>query len=241
MRILDIRNRTENWKTAYHFAPFFRDSDARLRLAKKLLAHHLGEQANDVDLEEGNLHINLFWKGMRDHLYRPRRKPEKIILNCNIIKELAGLYTNLFPNLRKEIVDSGLFRDLRDSNYSVSSDEQKSKLASNLYGTEIDIVLASKDYLFVGEAKAETALTGKGDLCLVHQLIRQYVTARILVCLITCASEVEIIPKTVIPFVVRKGSGGREQAQIDFMDEQRWMSKQNVLNWECIDRLAKRP
>ena len=35
-RILGIKNRTENWKTARYFAPFFEDEAARLSLAKKL-------------------------------------------------------------------------------------------------------------------------------------------------------------------------------------------------------------
>ena len=32
MAILGIYNRTENWKTAYEFAPFFRDGNACAKL-----------------------------------------------------------------------------------------------------------------------------------------------------------------------------------------------------------------
>ena len=63
--------------------------------------------------------------------------------------------------MRKKIEGSGLFNDLKDSNYDVSTPDLEGILASHLYGTEIDIVLASQEYLFIGEAKDESKLTGK--------------------------------------------------------------------------------
>ena len=81
MKILDIENRTENWRTAYYFSPFFRDKDARLHLAKKLIANHERMQESDIDLKPDEVHLELFWRGMRDHLYRPRKKNDPTILN----------------------------------------------------------------------------------------------------------------------------------------------------------------
>ena len=55
MGILEIKNRTENWKTARTFAPFFADENLRLKLAHKL-GEPEGTNPQDVKLE-------LFWKG----------------------------------------------------------------------------------------------------------------------------------------------------------------------------------
>ena len=59
--ILGINNRTENWKTARYFAPFFANEEARLRLATRLGAPD-GTKAGDVRIE-------LFWYGMRDWVH----------------------------------------------------------------------------------------------------------------------------------------------------------------------------
>ena len=70
MGILGIPNRTENWKTARTFAPFFKSCSARAALAKRLL-EPLGES------QEGTVEIELFWYGIRDYidLLGKKRKP----------------------------------------------------------------------------------------------------------------------------------------------------------------------
>ena len=143
-------------------------------------------------------------------------------------------------NQCQQELDKPTLRELRDRNYNVSGttpdlsiEELKNKLFSNLMGTEIDIVLESRSHLFVGEAKDEMDLGSNGSLILVHQLIRQYVMARILVCCLV--SEDKITPKTVVPFVVRNKLDGREQAQVDFMKKQGWLKEDNVLTWEDIE------
>ena len=99
------------------------------------------------------------------------------------------------------------------------------KLGTNLVGTEIDVVLESPEHLFVGEAKEEMNLDGNGDLVLVHQLIRQYVMAKILV-------RLSGAKKKVIPFLVREELDGREQVQVDFMVAKGWLKRENVLGWD---------
>ena len=238
MSILGIKNRTENWKTAFYFSPFFRNQDARLQLAQKLIANHVG---SDRRLESREFQIELFWKGMRDHLFRPDRKKGDIILNERVIERLASAYRNRFAELRNMIEGCQLFSPLKKDNYMVATAEQQEKLASNLFGAEIDIVLASEDFILIGEAKDESALKGDGRRNLVHQLVLQYVSASILVSL---KNE----KKEIVPFVVvEDAERGRNLKQVEFMTSQenvlsngarrKWMSKDNVLSWDCIRKL----
>lgn len=77
------------------------------------------------------------------------------------------------------------------------------------------------------------------DLVLVHQLIRQYVMASILVaCLKSDSREHD---KEIIPFVVGdkdKIPNLKNTTQVTFMAEQQWLNKDNVLSWDEIDQLA---
>lgn len=71
-----------------------------------------------------------------------------------------------------------------------------------------------------------------GGLVLVHQLIRQYVMARILV---------EYLPsgfkKEVIPFVVGDNIDSIKKAsQVKFMIDQGWLDETNILSWDEINR-----
>ena len=216
--ILGIRNRTENWRTARTFAPFLSDAELRLVLAEKL-GEPSGTKPEDVQLE-------LFWKGMRDYIH----KVEEGRLTG---KELANEYCALFPNLRKEVNrfsgNEGRIRleTPHGWNYQVS---RPTALSDNLKNTEIDIVLQTKDRLFIGEAKDESGFHADGSLVLVHQLIRQYVVASILVELTSCAKEV-------VPFIVRKKPSGREPAQVQFMLGQGWLKRGNILTWGDIEKL----
>ncbi len=82
MGILDIENRTENWKTARYFSPFFKDEAARLRLVRKL-----GEP-NETQASE--VCIELFWKVMRDHWEKHHRKTKETVedRNLDFLKQL---------------------------------------------------------------------------------------------------------------------------------------------------------
>ena len=217
--ILGIENRAENWKTALCLSPFFGDRSV-------CLARRLGEsqatQSKDVKLE-------LFWNGVRDWCVGKDRDEYGELL----IKS----YRRLFPNLRKQIQRHRGFFNLRDGNYEATSDVQKEKLVTNLFHTEIDIVLESPGHLYVGEAKCESDFNTKGDRVLVHQLIRQYVMAKVLLDVLECDREV-------VPFVVvedcRKHSRHMPTArkltaqphQVRFMVNQGWMDLENCLTWD---------
>ena len=217
--ILGIKNRTENWKTACHFAPFFRDGAARLRLAKRLGAPE--------DTKAEDVRIELFWYGMRDHLHR---KDEPVRNNPRLFEMLADRYGSLFPDLRRriEVFDpsGNELRLQQDWNYSPKN--AKDTLASNLINTEIDVVIDTPTLLFIGEAKEESGLDGNGQYVLVHQLIRQYVMAWILVVLTDSN-------KKVVPFVVGANEG---QVQVQFMQCQGWLPKRNAVCWECVKSIA---
>ena len=211
--ILDICNRTENWKTARYFAPYFGQG-----------ANRLAERLNG-DPIESNVRLELYWKGMRDFL---AKMEDKEIWKVEIADRFKN--SELFGNLRERV--SGFrvsgrsgFRELEPGHYDTSDSEG---IYRNLYNTEIDIVLESRHALFIGEAKGEMALGADGRLVLVHQLIRQYVMANILVDLIGK-------PKRVVPFVV--GCNER-QRQIQFVLKQGWMEKRHILKWEDIERWA---
>ena len=218
MGILGIRNRTENWKTAQTFAPFFSDESLRLELARKL--------GDPLDTKPDDVQLELFWKGMRDYIHGAggKRSTEE---------ELAKLYDALFPDLQSKIrdfrSDDGLtFEPLKPQNYQVS---RPAGLRNNLKNTEIDIVLQTKERLYIGEAKDESGFHAGGSLILVHQLIRQYVVARILVNLTGDGKEV-------VPFIVRNEPKGREPAQVQFMVEQGWLKRENILTWGDIEKLT---
>ena len=219
MAILGIENRTENWKTAQVFAPFFEDADARKRLARKRLAAKLlGKPVkSDVSLE-------LFWYGFRDYVHEQGGR--------NQISEtdIAGRYDRLFPKLHEKVqgfADAENWQ-LVDRNYSTMD---KTRLLNNLIHTEIDIVLESRHHLFIGEAKSEVKF-GENASVLKHQLVRQYVTAKIVL-------DVTGRKKRIVPFVVGNSAEKLcEHAQVQFMIERLGMRCENVLEWGDVRGLA---
>ena len=219
MGILDITNRTENWKTVQHF--YGLDHNAKVRLVTEL-GEPKGIRAMDIQIE-------LFWKGMRDFLY------ESDIENQLARSDLAERYRCLFPQLREKLKGfRGFQLKWDDSHYSVHSDE--GKLFNNLRNTEIDIVLQTPKYLFIGEAKGESPFDAKSKYVLVHQLVRQYVMAKVLV-------DLSESKKCVVPFVVGdkdKMESIRNTTQIKFMICQGWLNDKNILSWDCIGEIVKR-
>ena len=123
-----------------------------------------------------------------------------------------------------------------DKNYNVSTEGGEESLYNNLVNTEIDIVLETPKHLFIGEAKHEMTFGANGSLVLVHQLIRQYVMAKILVDL---AVESDDPKKEVVPFVVGDNIEElKKKHQVKFMLAQRWLKKENILSWDCIKELG---
>ena len=100
--ILGIRNRTENWKTARYFAPFFGHGAKRL-------AEHLS-----CEPVESGVRLELYWKGMRDFLYGRNEENWKF--------EIGDRFRNskLFGNLRERVLDFTGFQALKDHNYDTT-------------------------------------------------------------------------------------------------------------------------
>lgn len=115
MGILGIPNRTENWKTAESFAPFFEDCSARIRLVDRLL-----KPLGNPDRAQGNaIKIELFWKGVRDYINQSENENE--LEEC-----LVARYSCLFPYLREELKGfPGFQLKWNNSHYSVHSNRKK--------------------------------------------------------------------------------------------------------------------
>ena len=118
-------------------------------------------------------------------------------------------------------------------------DANQENLFNNILHTEADIVIGTSRHLFIGEAKDESKFDKNPKYVLPHQLIRQYVMAKILVC---HAKE----PRQVVPFVVGKDQDNLKNFhdQVKFMVEQGrskqgWLKEGNVLSWQDIKGLAK--
>lgn len=215
--ILGIKNRTENWKTVEHFHCL--KDDAKLRIARRL-----GEPKGTP---AGNIRIELFWYGMRDYIDQLEKENKSTPTH----RDLAERYRCCFPNLRKDIEEFDGFRDLNDANYDVSKPEREYTLRSNLIHTEIDVVLETQNHLFIGEAKHESGFGVDGKDVLVHQLIRQYVMATILV---DCLKP----EKKVIPFVVGNDAEQlKKYHQVRFMLNEGCLNEKNILSWSEIEGL----
>ena len=217
MGILDIQNRTENWRTASVLSPLIEKPDARISLASHLVGSK--EQCGD------NIQFELFWYGMRDYIYQRRQESQDVE---HYKKKILEYYRKCFCCLRQEIERSNKFQDLKKDNYKC-----KPALYDNLLHTEVDVVLQTPKHLCVGEVKCEANFGASSEYILVHQLIRQYVMAKILVELAGCKKTGS--KKEVVPFVV----GDRREeliknGQVKFMIEMSYLSENNVLSWRKL-------
>ena len=214
--ILGIENRTENWKTAVHFSPLFHGECGQF--AEKLGAIPVPES--------GDVKIELFWKGMRDYFYRESLSRESFSRE-DFVQRAVDLYDRNFSNLRQEVIAFQEFRDLKEDHYT-STSETANRLMNSLLGTEVDVVLETPKHLFIGEVKHESTFGADGKLVLVHQLMRQYVTATILL-------QLSGENKAVIPFVVGdRVEYLKKTSQVRFMINQGWLKETNVLDWEQV-------
>ena len=144
------------------------------------------------------------------------------------MSKIRGSYERLFSGLRDQIegfiANCGGFQKLGEKNYNPTHDG----LYDNVYNTEIDIVMESRRYLFIGEAKHKIGFHANGNVVLVHQLIRQYAMARILI-------DFTESDKTIIPFIV---GGNKKQHQVVFMIKHGWMKEKNILSWQDIEAIS---
>ncbi len=234
MGILGIKNRTENWKTARTFAPFYGANS--VRLARRLLGP-------DATLEPGDVRLELFWKGVRDLIdgrNRGRPKAEKKKFT-DYEDEFGASFERHFGGLRAAIKrfikeQPRVLNSLRGRNYTTNGNLEdgtstKTKLASNLNGIEIDIVLETPEHLLIGEAKDESNFGTDGSQVLVHQLMGQYVQATVLL-------DVLKIEKQVMPFIVCDDKAAvMRSGQIQFMLRKGWLKEDRILTWDDIEAL----
>ena len=228
--ILGIKNRTENWKTAQTFGRM--SSQEIARFANHLLKSYC--ESTDCaapNLQSSQVKLDLFWVGMRDYLYQTGKKQRECV------NDFAERYIRLFPNLHQDIINSQLFRGAGRGKYEVPTTESKAELFTNLSKTEIDIVIESPNHLFIGEAKYKSAqnnptFDAKGKYVLVHQLMRQYVTATILI-------EMRRQKKIIIPFIVGEDTGKlKSKHQVRFMRKFYDLKESNILTWCQVEQLA---
>ncbi len=233
--ILGIENRTENWKTARTFARMYPENVASL--ANSLLKPYgTSSDLNSRIIEPGEARLELFWKGIRDYLHAQKAKRRELM------DRFASLYNHAFEGLYDQFKSfcetsddapaKQALRFLSSQNYSVSDGASKEGLFNNLRNTEFDIIIESPNHLFIGEAKGEMGLGAQGNLVLVHQLIRQFVTARVL---LDHLNET----KTIVPFIVwDRPDSKRRDVQVRFMIDQCWLKKENILSWSRVERSA---
>ena len=229
MGILEIKNRTENWKTAQSFVPLYGANS--VRLARRLLGP-------DPTLEPGSVRLELFWKGVRDYIDGQNESlPKGMKKSIKDYKDdFKAAFERHFGDLRAAIKEHGRLKTPNPWNYTVNGDlkdgtSAKSKLASNLNGIEIDIVLETPEHLLIGEAKDESKLGTKGGQVLVHQLIGEYVQATILL-------DVLKVEKQVMPFIVCDDKAAiMRNGQIQFMLWKGWLKEGNILTWDDIEAL----
>jgi len=218
MTILGIKNRTENSKTAVHFSPLFGGHSYQL-------AERLGAEPTP---QPGEARMELFWRGMRDLAHQRKWK------HPTIQREFVDLYIARFSGLRSDVVAFQEFKLLRPENYDASTEDREANFVNNVFNTEVDVVLETPNHLFIGEAKHEMTFGANGNLILVHQLLRQYVMATILVEISNNRPR-----RQVIPFVVGDDVGGlKKTSQVRFMISQGWLKEENVLCWGDIKSTA---
>ena len=241
MGILGKKNRTENWQTGKHFCPL--NDEAKIKLVQKLLEPY----NKDLGLEQNEkVKLELFWFGTRDYLFEPGKKEIQSNLAARYQEKFAECYRELFCDLhdQAEMVGKGklklrAFENLEHWQYAApKEDELKKKLFNNLFHTEIDIVLVTSKYLFIGEAKHESSLNNNPGYVLPHQLVRQYVMARVLLRFIK--ESLDVKERTVVPFVVGDSPDNlRNSHQVKFMVEIKKLKEDNVLSWKYIEDLVK--
>ena len=233
--ILGIKNRTENWKTAQTFARMYPESIASL--ANNLLKPcRTGSDLDSRIIQPGEARLELFWKGIRDYVYTKKLEMPKLIDEFADLynREFKGLYTQFksFCETSNDPPAKRALSFLSPQNYSVSNCASRKGIFNNLRNTEFDIVIESPNHLFIGEAKGEMGFGAQGGLVLVHQLIRQFVTARIFLAHLNKR-------KTVVPFIVRdRPQSKRRAVQVRFMLDQCWLKEENILSWSRVEKFA---
>ena len=212
--ILGIQNRTENWKTARIFSPLI-TNDRQHMLAEWIVRNATKKPHS---FEPSEVHIELFWKGFRDYCKLNKTDSK----NKEFIEKTAARYNSLFLHLREQIeqyncqVNSNepALNPKKTYNYVCDlTPESLKRLYNNLFNTEVDVVLSTPGFLLISEAKHTQTFGADSKHVLVHQLVRQYVMASILV-EIAREEQPQRGMITVIPFIIGNNVGRSAQVRL---------------------------
>ncbi len=218
--ILEIKNRTENWTTVRKlFSPKIEGP------AKRLVDELLKADESEGNQSGSQIHMELFWRGYRDYC-ASRRITRK---TCNF-DGMATRYEKLFPDLHQRVTrfaqeNPGQLR-VTETNYCVNQ-SNRLNFFDNIRNTEIDIVIATANTLFIGEVKDTQTFGAKGSLVLAHQLLRQYITARMLV------DEMEKEMR-VIPFILSDSKRTLKNGQVRLMLALGYLDESRIFTWDDL-------
>lgn len=219
-----IVNKSENWRIAKLFINGSGEKVAKSIAEKVLLNCNL---PNSTSIE-----YELFWKGYRDYCDHIDGKGR----NVDIKDRALQVYNAKFKSLRAEIekYNASYFPRLNlddcGRNYTVSS-ESIDDFFRNLYNTEIDIVIRAGDCFLIGEVKHTQSFSADSGHILVHQLLRQYVVASII---LEEISRMESKKFRVIPFIIADGNA-KNTGQIKLLQHLGWLNEKNIFSWSSFE------
>ena len=223
MSIFNIKNRTENWKTAETFVKLVANGDLE-KFAEEIITN---AGKTELSITDENVCLELFWKGFRDYKYQFTNGDKS--KNKELKDKAIKAYKKHFNTLQKKIEDQKNRLKVCDYNYIVpEKPDYKEKLYQNLISTEIDIVISTPKYLLIGEAKLDEDFGSNSKHVLTHQLVREYVMATILTELIKDYNAVKIIP-----FVI-SNKDVKNCGQIKVMEKFYNLKKENVMLWNDV-------
>jgi len=144
-------------------------------------------------------------------------------------------YIEHFGDLKSRLRDKTVKRvyGLTDKNYDTTYIND-SNFLTNIQNQEIDIVLETDHHFFIGEAKYEVNNFNYNSQCfLSHQLLRQYITTKILL-------HDKKINKEIIQFVVCDGSiveNMKNNYQVRFLKKYYDFDTERIVSWDAIAKL----
>ncbi|KHT04330.1 hypothetical protein [Pectobacterium brasiliense] len=219
--ILGIKNRTENWITVKNL----------FSLQNKRLIEYLMRKNDDnsAPFDDGSeARLELFWYGYRDYIYG------KSINRYSADRDaIYARFLRLFPELQEKVLkfkgDSNKFlRVEKTVNYSLERKDAPLGLFQNIRHTEIDIVIETRNKLYIGEVKDSQTFGAHGGLFLPHQLLRQYVMARMLID--ELGKDLDVVP-----FIISNSKKTESSGQVKLMDKLGYLDMKNVFTWSDID------
>lgn len=232
IRNILANNRSESWRIAKSFIDYG---------AKELSEKIAQDVLNNLHIERGSLQLrkpiqySLFWTGLRD--YCDSNKINR--RDRDFIKRVKAIYLDKFAGLEQQVYEFAsnhkdqpvnIRLDRTKQNYIVS-DGSEQRFINNLYFTEFDLVIQTGNYLLIGEFKDTQTFGANSKHVLVHQLVRQYVAANILLGL-EGNEHIEVVP-----FVVADNpQHANKTAQVKLLKHLGWLADGNVFDWGELNK-----